>query len=355
MIDPYSREVVETTGTIWEEFPCEMDEVSSTLRCQIDPTPRQPAPIPNTGDKFCFGTTFYDVRAAVLPRYWEPVLDRSLPLPARPVDLGNYVSTPLYGVITWAKLADSDLSMVHEWCTSKVAWEPTDLFTLPFASPDAIACKSDWLFKVRPYGAHAGTRQFGSLYGGTEENSKSMVKVEYEHFYGSMVSWMGGFPRRRDLIFTAGRWVIDCAHTTFKSELHPIFMFAKMKTVTTLRDPFTGLVDPNPFGGTVQNPIPATQADIWVNGWYPGDPIEFDLYPPPRPHPDATLVVNKPVDAQAVHGLNFEYKMDPLGGATKVHVRVTAPLRRNHVTWLGEMKWETGRSYEGQWYIHWSR
>jgi hypothetical protein len=131
-------------------------------------------------------------------------------------------------------------------------------------------------------------------------------------------------------------------------------MWARMRTVTTLTDPFTGIVKPNPFGGTPDNPIPATQADIWVNGWYPGDPIEFDIFPPPRPHPEATLVVNKPVDSQAAFGIDFQSKMEP-APANRVHIKINAPLRRNEVTYLGEMKWQTGRGYEGQWYVHWSR
>ena len=178
--------------------------------------------------------------------------------------------------------------------------------------------------------------------------------MEYERFYSDGAIWLG-LPREGDLMFTAGRWVIDCAHDTYKTELHPIFMFSKMRTVTTLTDPFTGIVNPNPFGGTPANPVPATQADIWVNGWYPGDPIEWDMYPPPRPNPDATLVVNKPIDSQAAFGINFANKLEPAGTATRVHVRVTAPLRRNEVTYLGEMKWESGRGYQGQWYLYWEK
>jgi hypothetical protein len=340
LIDPGTREPVETTGTVWEHFPCD----NNLGPCTVDPTPPQPHPIPNTGDEFCFGLTLpWTIASGFGPRGWEPILGRSpfssIPFAsARPPDPGNFISTPLFGVVTWAKLADVDLTLIHEWCYGD--------------SLIPLNCFSDWIYRIRPYGEHVGTGKFGSLYGGSSDNTT--VKVEYERFYSDGVIWLG-LPTRRDLMFTAGRWVIDCAHDTYKTELHPIFRFARMRTVTTRTDPFTGTVDPNPFGGTPDNPIPATQADIWVNGWYPGDPIEFDLYPPPRPHPDATLVVNKPVDAQAASGLNFESKMEPLGGWNRVHVRVTAALRQNEVTWLGEMKWETGRGYQGQWYLHWSK
>jgi hypothetical protein len=341
LIDPFNRKPLETTGTIWEHFPCD----NNLGPCTVEPTAPQPDPIPNPGDEFCFGSTLVSTFLTGFgPRAWEPVLGREpffgqLPLTAlRPIDKGNFISTPLFGVVTFAKLADVDLTLIHEWCYGE-DWIP-------------LNCYSDWIYRIRPYGAHVGTGKFGSLYGGTKDNTT--VKIEYERYYSDAAIWLG-LPLKGDLMFTAGRWVIDCAHNTYKTELHPIFMFAKMRTITTRTDPFTKIVDPNPFGGTPDNPVPATQADIWVNGWYPGDPIEFDLSPPPRPHADATLVVDKPVDAQAAFGLNFESKLEPGPIVTRVHIRITAPLRRNDVTWLGEMKWQHGRGYQGQWYLYWAK
>ena len=66
-----------------------------------------------------------------------------------------------------------------------------------------------------------------------ETSDNTTVKVEYERYYSDGAIWLG-LPTRRDLMFTAGRWVIDCAHDTYKTELHPIFMFSRMRTVTTL-------------------------------------------------------------------------------------------------------------------------
>ena len=328
--DPHSRLPIETTGTIWEHFPC----ANNLGPCTVEETPKQPPPIADTGNKFCFGKTIKSTLATGSgPRAWEPILGR---------ENGDHVSTPLFGVVTWADMADEDLTLAHEWCYSDSL---TSALT-PFN------CLSDWIYRIRPYGEHKGTAQFGTLYGGTVDNTT--VKVEYERFYADMVIWLG-LPAKRDLMFTAGRWVIDCGHDTFKTELHPIFMFSRMSTVTSTVEPFTGIVNQNPFGGTPENPVPATQANIWVNGWYPGDPIEFDIFPPPRPHPDATLVVNKPIDAQAAFGINFESKMETAGAAHRVHIRITAPFRKNVITSLGEMKWQSGRGYEGQWFVHWSQ
>jgi hypothetical protein len=340
LLEPSNGQPLETTGTIWEHFPCD----GNLGPCTVESTPAQPEPIPNTGE-FCFGGTVAStILLGIGPRAWEPVLERepflgSLPLAAlRPPDPGNFISTPLFGVVTFAKLADVDLTLIHEWCYGE-DWIP-------------LNCFSDWIFRIRPYGAHAGARTFPSLYGGTKDNTT--VKIEYERYYSDGAIWLG-LPTKRDLIFTAGRWVIDCAHDTYKTELHPIFMFSRMRTVTTLTNPFTGIVDPNPFGGTPENPVPATQADIWVNGWYPGDPIEFDVHPPPRPDPDATLVINKPVDAQAASGVTLTFTREPPSAPSRAHLRFTAPSRHNEITWLGEMKWQRGRGYEGQWYLYWKK
>jgi hypothetical protein len=340
LIEPSNGKPLETTGTIWEHFPCE----NNLGPCTVEPTPPQPGPIADPGS-FCFGGTVVStILTGIGPRAWEPVLERepffgSLPIAAfRPTDPGNFISTPLFGIVTWAKLADVDLTLIHEWCYGE-DWIP-------------LNCFSDWIFRIRPYGPHTGAGSFASLYGGTKDNTT--VKIEYERYYSDRAIWLG-LPQQGDLIFTAGRWVIDCAHSTFKTELHPIFMFSKMRTVTTLTDPFTKLVDPNPFGGTPENPVPATQADIWVNGWYPGDPIEFDIHPPPRPGPDAILVINKPVDADAAFGVNLTFLRQPASAPSRAHLRFTAPSRHNDVTWLGEMKWQNGRGYEGQWYVYWEQ
>jgi hypothetical protein len=143
------------------------------------------------------------------------------------------------------------------------------------------------------------------------------------------------WPLVGDLFFAAGRWIIDCGHTPYRTELHPIFMFAKMKSER--------------FGGHL-----TTRADIWVNGWYPGDAIEFDIFPPPRPSPDSTLTLNKPVDADAAFNVNVEFNFAPVSAPDHVHVTFTASPRNVEVTDAGEMLFESGRGYEGQWFVGWS-
>jgi len=307
-----------TTGTLCENFPCD----GNLGPCSVEPTAPQPEPIENPGGLFCDGTTFFPGLSG--PREWEPIVSFN----------GDYVSTPVYGAVVSSLMADTDLTLTHEWFY--------DCPPVPLRVP--FDCPSDYLVKVKPYGPHLGIFPHTSLFAGT---SRTSLKLEYERFYADFALWMG-YPEIGDLMYAAGRWIIDCGHDTYKSELHPIFMYAKMKTVTSITDPFTGAVQENAFGGQ-----PATRADIWVNGWYPGDPIEFDVFPPPRPSPDALLAVSKPKDADAAHGVSIEWSLQPPGGANHVHIRFTAPYRETTVTSYGEMIWEINRGYQGQWYLYW--
>ena len=164
-----------------------------------------------------------------------------------------------------------------------------------------------------------------------------------------------GSPAVGDLVHMTGRWIVDCGHSPYKTELHPIFSFARAKTVFTETNTFTGLEEPL-FGGK-----PATRIAIWVNGWYPGgdnNAIEYDIFPPPRPTAHAVLHVVKPVDSasgnySAAEDVTLDYTIGPAGSATKVHLRFTASRRENPVTPEGEMLFEPGRQYWGIWYLYW--
>jgi hypothetical protein len=153
------------------------------------------------------------------------------------------------------------------------------------------------------------------------------------------------WPQTGDLFFAAGRWIIDCGHghnglcargDPYRTELHPVFMWAKMKA-----EQFQGHL--------------ATRCDIWVNGWYPGDPIEFDIFPPPRPSPDALMTLNKPVDKDAAFNVNVEFSFQPGSASNHVHVRFTASPRQVQVTDAGEMIFQPLRGYEGKWFLFWSQ
>lgn len=307
---------VETGGTIWERFPCN-DNLGP---CAVTPDPGPGGQISNAGALFCDGTTY-------------PFVAEWVGIPSfRP----DYVAVPIFGVVTSSRLAGEDNPFTHEWS-----------YGSPPLCSKGIGCPSDWILDVRPIGPQPGAFPREGLFG---EGNSQTVEIEYERFYGEFVAWMG-FPAVGDLFFGAGRWIIDCGHDTYESELHPAFMYSKMNTVTRIIDPFTGLPLDDPFGGQ-----PATRADVWVNGWFPGgngNAIEFDIFPPPRPSPTARLTVSKPVDSQAAAGVSIEWAMRPAAAVSHVHIKFTAPLHESEVTGAGEMIWEINRGYEGQWYVYW--
>ena len=303
----------EFSATQWENFPCSMPKGP----CSVDPEPGTPPPIPNPAS-FCGGIIY-----PLGPPEWHAIL-------------GDHISTPLFGVATgshWALHGDNPLTheYIYEGVNCPVSIGPYPPTSFPPSVP--LGCASDWNVEILPIGPQRGIAPFTSI---LAENT--YVELEYEEYYAQAAEVFLDWPQVGDLFVAAGRWIIDCAHTPFRTELHPLFMFAKMKTQN--------------FEGQ-----PATRADIWVNGWYPGDPIEFDLFPPPRPSPNANLTVVKPVDADAALGVTVEFTWEPPGLIipNHVHVRFSAPLRQNTVTSDGEMMWESLRGYYGQWFLFWGQ
>jgi hypothetical protein len=283
------------SATLWESFPC-----SGNLGpCSIDPTPDPPEPIRDAGVRFCNNTTY-----PFGPPEWSPILS-------------HYISTPVFGVAVNSHMAGKDNPFTHE-----------NIYELN--CPEKVDCPSDWNVDIIPIGPQSGIAPFTSI---LAENTH--LELEYEDFYARYAHVFMDWPLVGDLFFAAGRWIVDCGHRPYRTELHPIFMFAKMKA-----EEHEGRL--------------ATRADIWVNGWYPGDPIEFDIFPPARPNPDFVLTVNKPVDADAALNVNLTFKLLPEGAPDHVHIIFSADRREVEVSDAGEMFFQSGRGYEGQWYVSWS-
>src|SRR5262249_20729097 len=118
----------------------------------------------------------------------------------------------------------------------------------------------------------------------------------------------------------------------FKTEIHPPFLLSHVRTQKR------------------QNGDPETVAEIWIDGYFPGEPISLILWPPPRPTPDSVLTIIKPVDVDVALGLTPSFTMSN----QDVRVRFTAPHREVDVDTSGKMNWETGRGYEGEWEVFWS-
>lgn len=297
---------VKTTGTVYEDFTCN-DNILGP--CSVDPPPGTPDPIPDAGNTFCEGSTY-----PCDPPEWKAIL-------------GNYISTPIFGVARNSKMAGVDNPFTHE-------------YIYDIGCPEKVDCPSDWNVSIQTIGPQRGIAPFTSI---VAENT--LVELEYEEYYAQYAHVFMDWPQTGDLFFAAGRWIIDCGHGHFglcgfgdpyRSEIHPVFMWAKMKA-----EQFQGHL--------------ATRCDIWVNGWYPGDPIEFDIFPPPRPSPDALMTLNKPVDQDAAFNVNVEFSFQPGSAPNHVHVRFTASPRQVQVTDAGEMIFQPLRGYEGKWFLSWSQ
>jgi hypothetical protein len=268
--------------TLWLKFPC-----SDLLGpCQVSP-PTSGPPLENPGDRFCDGDTY-----PFGPPEWAPVLD-------------DHTITAMLGIVRDSHKAGKDNPLTHEYHEGIES-----LFA------------SDWNVHVNPL------HPFRNLFG----NNTRDIEEEFEAYFANIFFVQFDFPFRNDLYFAAGRWIIDCGHDTYHSEIHPPFVAAHMKTDT-------------------HNGQPATQANIWVNGYYTGAPVSFDIFPPPRPSPDALLSITRPIDEQAALGVNVEFSTPEF---TRARVGFSAPSRQVEVTGAGEMKWEAGRAYYGRWHVYWS-
>jgi hypothetical protein len=98
---------------------------------------------------------------------------------------------------------------------------------------------------------------------------------------------------------------------------------------------------------------PATDAYIWVNGFYTGAPLDVYITPPPRPAPNAFLAATRPRDSDAAVGLSVAFSTDN-DAISFVRAHFSAPLRLVNIDgFTGEMMWQSGREYMGNWTVYW--
>jgi hypothetical protein len=276
--------LTDESPTIWKSFPCN-DTVGP---CDLS-IPPSPTPLADPGS-FCRGIICDRYPCPGVPQ-WKAVL-------------GDYVLTPLSGIVQNSHRAAADNPLVHEY----------------HGEPPGFP--SDWNIFVRPFPA------FSNLFA---ENTDT-IELEVELYFVNYFFVNTDFPNRGELISTSGRWIIDCAHIPYNSEIHPPFAFALMQT-----EMFRG--------------HPATRANIWLGGFYTGEPVEIDIFPPPRPSPTARLVLVKPFNSDAALDVSVDFSFI---SSTQVRARFTAATRLNPVTEEGEMKWLRGRGYLGKWMVYWT-
>jgi hypothetical protein len=301
------------TATQMVSFPCSTVEGPCSA---AEPAPD--TPFPNPG-QYCNNETFGVEEQLVAleggtpnPVQWAPIF-------------GHYVQTPFLGVLRTFRPAPGDNPFSHEFRVEPCPWPPPPPPGLaPYIESvlNESVCSSDWDVNARGLPGYAGLQSEG----------RRAQHIEWERHF-SQAFLLPFQPHPGDLVFVSGRYIVDCGHDTpnWKTEIHPPSVVAFMRTET--------------YNGRL-----STRAQIWVNGFYSGDPVEFDIIPPPRPSPTATLGLVKadyggtPIDVTVT---------STTPGSNRVRARITASQRRVPITAQGEMKWQTGRSYYSRWNVYW--
>jgi hypothetical protein len=245
------------------------------------------------------------------PKEWEPIV-------------GDHVLTPLRGIVRGVSFPHGDNPFTHEF---RFDCPPSLIASVAKWTKDEEPnfCTSDIHIGVRPLAGFAGLVGEGE---GSKETDN--VTMEYERGHARAFTAMGGDPRVGDLVFAAGRWVVDCGHD-YKTEIHPPSVVSYMRSTTVNGDP-------------------ATLAYVWVNGFYPGDPVDLVIHAPPRPSPDHVLTINKQVVTDA--DVTVE---DGIVANQYFRLRFSASHRLVKVSDMGEMKYQTGRDFKARYLVSWTR
>jgi hypothetical protein len=259
----------------------------------------------------------------------------------------QYRQTPYMGIVTSVEDSDHDLPWTHEHMGEPCDWhEDTIKWALIFGQLEialplitevvakALAgedfCPSDFNIHVRPLPGYVHIVS-------PDENlhPRSNMEIEIERaFMDTPPDWMK--PVAGDLVFLAGRWIVDCGHDhPFHTEIHPPSVLARIRQLNISENPARRA---------------SIQANIWVNAFYSGQPVDLDVYPLPRPSPTAVLYAITPTGA----GRNVTVSSEILEN-NRVHVHIEGPTHHGGVTDLGEMKWDDdgGPAFVGQWELYW--
>ena len=243
---------------------------------------------------------------------------------------GLYTQTPIWGAVFDSHRASGDNPTAHEQTFPPCPW-PRVVLNPALAIDNLVnesICPSDWDVLIRPLPSYRWMQAV----------QRDHVAVEFEQVHAQAFMVGYGEPLPGHLVFASGRFIVDCGHLPWKTEIHPPSVLAVVGTVT-------------------HRGKPATQADIWVNAFFPGgtgatDAVEFEIHPPPRPSPSATLGFRYPDES----GIRVQVAFSNAGPFGPVRVRVTAPRREPAVDNLGQMKWpRTGvpGGFYGRLLVYW--
>jgi len=231
-----------------------------------------------------------------------------------------------------------------------------------FAAVNSLA--DDWIIYVRPEPEYrfmlaSSPNPPADADVGDKRNSDKFGKGNYdpEHI-GSLENeieqWLipGGFrPDAGDRVYMTGRWVVDCGHEDWHAEIHPYELVVSSHTQTG-----------NPHAiGSIE-----VVASVVVTSDWQGNPLNFDLWPPPRPSATARLRFSRDSFARSPEHLN--------GGGIAMNVNVletvAPPENHNHLHlqiilgpgafpdplvagWRGDVKPNTTRRFAATYHLWW--
>jgi hypothetical protein len=301
-----------TNPTIVQSFDC----TQTSGPCSVAAPPDEP--LRSDTASFCHNKQFDWAQLLKGATFWTPDPPEWVPI------VGQYAQTPVWGALFDVHLATGDNPFAHH-----SRFDPCPTPTLEALVNETI-CPSDWDLKVRPLPG------FRSL----QAEGRDAVQIEFERVdvQAHLVAY--GDPTPGDLVFVSGRYIVDCGHgPKFKTEIHPPSIYTSVHSVT-------------------YNNRPATEADIWVNRFFAGgtaasDAVDFDIYPPPRPSPQALLGASTPGNQSGAVSVTFT-PMNPFG---PVRVHVTATPGKPEVTKFGEMKMrtdDTAFGFDGRLRVYWN-
>jgi hypothetical protein len=250
---------------------------------------------------------------------------------------GDNTLTSVFGIISESKHATDDFPFSHTYYTEPCPITPSpipgiagqlsiedvlqlaDIFTEE-KGREKLVCPSDWDIKMIPL------KSYEFLLG----EGKSTIKAEIEDYYFRPFRFGYGDPSAGDLCFAAGRWVIDCGHSAFNTEIHPPAVLVYMR-------------------GEKFNNKNATLANVWVNNFYTGQDVSFNIYPPPRPTPSARLIV--------VSEKEVAYKMSVKESYPLNYLTITlssTEQQTSAVSSFGELEWSLGGgTFRGKYHVYW--
>jgi hypothetical protein len=336
------------TPGIFQSFPC----ACAAGGCVISPPPAQPPTVlsdPTVPGTLCKGEYLYKILdefnavencgadLGCVNTHIQNIIQVLENLPTEWIGIkGDATQTAVTGFLGGSFLAGDDLGFSHRTYASVNG----------SLGPIIYDVKSDWNFEVYPFQPYTNVLTLGQL--NNPMCMHSNMEIEIEAFD---LGLMGPTQRNRtgksgDIMFASGRWIIDCGHPDWSSEIHPPGIIAISENQN------------GPYGLE-------TVATLLASGYYTGDPATVEIYPPPRPAPNAILMLTRTNLASAEVGVTAEFDPD-LSSYMRVHFQapLEAPLPIPTTIILpfpfhtlkvnfGELFPDFVRSYYGEWTLGW--